>query len=281
MKFWQYTLFWGGHGCVYRKIMATHRIVAEISQSAPKWQRNRSSSVEPEFHFISEKVTSNQGGDALRQQFLKHVVGDTINRWGKLIIIVNVHADNYAYLHLSTLHFTSYCTCGVHSPEHLTTLVEFFKWSHRILKSCLYELCLLICFPEIEWWTEWRCRAAALRAAKWGRIPGTQWHLLHCKTLLLLSFMELDLLFSEDIKRGIEGLTTSRGERRKKMREITTHKAILVKITRNDLPEHAKGFNFIPPVLEETALMQFFTQCFYFFPLYPSIWHRWQQQLPQ
>lgn len=129
-----------------------------------------------------------------------------------------------------------------------------------------YELGLLICFPESEWWTEWRCRAAALRAAKWGRIPGTHWHLLHCKTLLLLSFMELDLLFSEDIKRGIEGLTTSRGERRKKMREITAHKAILLKITGNDFPEHAKGFNFIPSVLEETSLMQFFTQCFYFSP---------------
>lgn len=59
----------------------THQIVAEILQSAPKGQRNRSSSVEPEFQFITEKVTSNKGEDAMWQQFLNHVAGDTNTRW--------------------------------------------------------------------------------------------------------------------------------------------------------------------------------------------------------
>ena len=124
-------------------------------------------------------------------------------------------SDNYAYIHLSTLHFTSYCTCGGHSPERLATSAEFFKWSHHILKSCFYELCLLICFPDSEWWTEWRCRAAALRAAKWGRIPGTQWHLLRCKTLLLLSFMERDLLFFRWHKARDRGPDNIKGRKEK------------------------------------------------------------------
>lgn len=43
------------------------------------------------------------------------------------------------------------------------------------------------------------------------------------------------ICFSEDIKRGIEGLTTSRVEWREKEGETIAHKATLLKIPRNDL----------------------------------------------
>lgn len=111
---------------------------------------------------------------------------------------------------------------------------ESYKRSHHIRKCWISEMCLLICLPDSEWWTEWRCRVAVLRAAKRGRIPGTQWHLLRCKMLLLLSFMVLDLLFRRHKARS-RGLTASRGERRRKVGETIAHKAILLKIPRNDL----------------------------------------------
>lgn len=74
--------------------------------------------------------------------------------------------------------------------------------------------------------------------------------------------------FSDDIKRGIEGLTTSRGERRKKMREIIVHKAILLKITGNDLREHRRGIQLHSPcAIRDLADAIFHSELLFFPPL--------------
>lgn len=123
---------------------------------------------------------------------------------------------------------------------------EFCKQTHPILKCCLSKLCLLICFPHSEWWTEWRRRVAVLRAAKWGRIPGTQWHLLRCKMLLLLSFMVLDLLFTGHKARhrgadNIKGRKESEGER-----NDSTRGRIVGNPSERLSHNTSEGFDFIP-----------------------------------
>lgn len=120
-------------------------------------------------------------------------------------------------------------------------------------------MCLLMCFPDGDWWTEWRRRAASLRAAKWGRIPGTRWHLPRCKTMSLLSFTMLDLVFRG--RAATDGaLTASRGERRKRMRDITAHKAILLNPFGTPEPPHLPLWG---SELKEATRMQFCTRHFY------------------
>lgn len=119
----------------------------------------------------------------------------------------------------------SYNTLSRHTEQ------ELCDGSRLIVKRWTSETRLLVCFPDSGWRTEWRCRVASLRAAKRGRIPGTRWHLLRCKTLLLLSFMTLDL-----DHRGC----AARGERRKRMREIIAHKDILLKTPQ---PPHLGGIS--------------------------------------
>lgn len=111
------------------------------------------------------------------------------------------------------------------------------------------EMCLLICFPDSEWWTEWHCRVSVLRAAKWGHIPETQWHLLRCKMLLLFPFMALDLLFGGH-KASNRSLTISRGRKKGEKAKRWQHMTILLNIPWNEM-------------LKGIWLYSFFKYCIY------------------
>lgn len=113
----------------------------------------------------------------------------------------------------------------------------------------MWEMCLLICFPDSEWWTEWHCRVSVLRAAKWGHIPETQWHLLRCKMLLLFPFMALDLLFGGH-KASNRSLTISRGRKKGEKAKRWQHMTILLNIPRNE-------------TLKGIWLYSFFKYCIY------------------
>lgn len=111
------------------------------------------------------------------------------------------------------------------------------------------EMCLLICFPDSEWWTEWHCRVSVFRAAKWGHIPETQWHLLRCKMLLLFTFMALDLLFGGH-KASNRSLTISRGRKKGEKAKRWQHMTVLLNIPWNEL-------------LKGIWLYSFFKYCIY------------------
>lgn len=111
------------------------------------------------------------------------------------------------------------------------------------------EMCLLICFADSEWWTEWHCRVSVLRAAKWGHIPETQWHLLRCKMLLLFPFMALGLLFGGH-KASNRSLTISRGRKKGEKAKRWQHMTILLNIPWNEM-------------LKGIWLYSFFKYCIY------------------
>lgn len=132
-------------------------------------------------------------------------------------------------------------------------------------------MCLLIGFPDSEWWTEWRCRVSVLGAAKWGRIPGTQWHLLRCKNAVIALFYGAGFAFRGDIKRGIEGLTTSRG-RKEKEGERNDAQGRIVENPSDRLSHNAsKGFDSIPSLsisAKRGLADAILHSAFLFFPLF-------------
>lgn len=133
------------------------------------------------------------------------------------------------------------------------------------------EMCLLICFPDSEWWTEWHCRVSVLRAAKWGHIPETQWHLLRCKMLLLFPFMALDLLFGGH-KASNRSLTISRGRKKGEKAKRWQHMTILLNIPRNETLEGIWLYSFFKYCIyaKEGLTDAILKHYFYILPTHPS-----------